>query len=273
MQTLISDRNTGILYRKWIAEGSKACVILVHGLGSHSARWESLGDFLEWNGISSYAIELEGFGETKGPRGHVDSMKVYLDSVRALRGIIEKENPGNNVFLLGESMGGLIAWALSVGYPHLFRGLIAISPAFTSRLKFSLLDYLRIALLLIVNPKKKIDMPFNSRMCTRDGMIRRILDADDREYRVASAKLLYNLGVAQLKCALSLKKRLKIPALFLSAGKDFLVDPNATSRVYKQLTCPDKKLIKYPKMFHALSIDLGKEKVFSDILKWLEKRL
>ena len=35
----------------------------------------------------------------------------------------------------------------------------------------------------------------------------------------------------------------------------------------------DKQLIEYPEMFHALSIDLDREKVFADILNWVERRI
>jgi alpha-beta hydrolase superfamily lysophospholipase len=67
--------------------------------------------------------------------------------------------------------------------------------------------------------------------------------------------------------------QLKTPVLFLLAGKDLLVDPRESESVFKKLKIKDKTLIKYPEMLHALSIDLGREKVFEDIFSWLTKRI
>nr|MBC8428746.1 alpha/beta hydrolase [FCB group bacterium] len=54
---------------------------------------------------------------------------------------------------------------------------------------------------------------------------------------------------------------------------DTLVDPKASKSVFKGLKHKDKKLIEYPEMYHALSIDIGRETVFNDILKWIVERI
>ena len=43
--------------------------------------------------------------------------------------------------------------------------------------------------------------------------------------------------------------------------------------VFDGLPLKDKTKSEYPEMLHALSIELGREKVFADILNWLEKRI
>ena len=55
-----------ILYRHWGCSAPRAAVILVHGLGGHSNNWEFMANFLAEHGVSSYAIELKGFGNTEG---------------------------------------------------------------------------------------------------------------------------------------------------------------------------------------------------------------
>jgi alpha-beta hydrolase superfamily lysophospholipase len=67
--------------------------------------------------------------------------------------------------------------------------------------------------------------------------------------------------------------RIDSPALFLIAGHDLLVYPEASVKVFGRLKCKDKTLIDYPGMYHALSIELGKEKVFQDIWSWIDKRI
>lgn len=269
--TIIKDKETGILYRSWPAAKPEAVLLLVHGLGAHSARWQDLSDFLLKKSISSYAIELEGFGETKGPEGHVDSFGVYLRDVNFLREVIIRENKGRKVMLLGESMGALISFLTVARRPNLFDGLICISPAFANKLKFSIFEYAKIFSSLLYNPRKKFSLPFTYGMCTQDEVCQKSMEKDPTEHKSVSSKLIYELIAAQVKAA-ALKEKVKTPLLFLLAGDDKLVDSRASKRIFKSLGVQDKTLIEYPGMYHALSIDLGREKVFQDIVNWVKTR-
>lgn len=272
MVTLKKDEETGIIYRYWAAPGEpKAVFLLVHGIGAHSGRWEFLSDFFLKRGISSYAIELRGFGETKDTRGHVSSFGVYFRDLRRLRDIITGENKDKKVFLLGESLGAVISFLTAIANPGLFDGLICISPAFANRLKVTLFEYIKAFLCLTYNPKKQFDVPFDSRMCTRDTTYQKIMDADPREHRLATSKFIFEIFKAQMQGAI-LKGKIKTPVLFLLSGEDKLVDPEAARKVFKGIKITDKTLIEYPGMYHSLSIDLGREQVFKDMLRWLEKR-
>lgn len=262
-----------LLFRVWQAVDPKAVVLLVHGLGAHSARWEYTADFLTKNGYACYAPELRGFGETsERPRGHIDSFNIYYNDLAELTALAQAENSRRKIFLLGESLGGLIAFLAAAKDPGKYAGLIMISPAFKNGMKFSALEYLNAFIVMIFDPKKAIKMPFTSAQCTRDEDYQRKMNADDRELRVASARVLWNTLTAQLS-AQSRLKRSNLPALFLVAGQDYLVDPAASRQAFKKLAAEDKTIIEYPKMHHALSIELGREKVFNDILLWLEKRI
>lgn len=264
--------SSNIIYKEWKSHSPKASFLLVHGLGAYSGRWEFLANFFLENYISSYAIELRGFGRTKELKGHIDSFNVYFNDIRRLRDIIKKENPDKKVFLLGESMGAIIAFLMAISEPALFDGLICISPAFQSRLKFTALDYIKIFLTLIYSPRKQLNMPFGSEMCTQDVDYQKTMDASPLEHRLATPKLLANIALAQAR-AIILKNRLQTPTLFLLAGVDKLINPGAAKRVFENLSLDDKEIKEYPNMYHALSIELGKEKVFEDILKWMEKRI
>lgn|GEM_PF-186157 len=262
----------GVIYREWKVCAPRAAILLVHGLGAHSGRWSFLAEFFLRNNISSYAIELKGFGETKDLKGHIDSLDTYFNDIRIFRNLIAQENPGKKIFILGESMGGLIAFLMAGRKERLFDGLICISPAFKSRIKFSLMEYIKIMLSFIYNPRKQFRMNFDSFMCTRDNEYLKILNSDSREHRLATSKLLLNLVFAQMKAA-GLKDKISSPVLFLLPGYDKLVDSENSERIFDNLNLKDKTIIVYPEMYHALSIDAGREKVFSDMLKWIDRLL
>tara|TARA_B100000315_G_C14483159_1_gene543882 strand:+ start:176 stop:994 length:819 start_codon:yes stop_codon:yes gene_type:complete len=272
MEPIKVDKNSGVLYRQWEASSPNAIFLLVHGLGAHSLRWQFLSVFFLRHNFSSYAIELKGFGETKDTRGHIDSFDTYFNDIRSLRYIIHKENYGKKIFLVGESMGALISFLLEIRDSRLFDGLICISPAFQGRMKLPLSQYVKILLSSWHNSKKEIPVPFTSEMCTRDSDYQKIMDSDSREYRMATLKLLRNIALAQVQSKM-LKDRIKTPVLFLVPGEDKLVIPQVSEKVFRDLKVQDKEIVRYPEMYHALSVELGKEKVFTDILNWVKKRI
>jgi len=268
---------TDVLYRKWDAAppaaSPKAVFLLVHGLGAHSARWDFLAGFLGRNGYASYGIELRGFGRTpERPRGHVDSLLVWERDVLRMRGTIAVDCPGLKVFVLGESLGGLVAFNLACRHPEAFAGQVLLSPAFKSAMKFPLTAYLKLAALIGIKPDATVPVPFTSAMCTRDKSYQSVMDANPDELRVASLKCLLSTLVEQGR-ARRLAKTLRVPSLLLISGNDLLVDERTSRKLFEKLTLPDKTLLAYPDMLHALSVDLGREKVFRDIAEWADKRI
>jgi alpha-beta hydrolase superfamily lysophospholipase len=247
--------------------------LLVHGLGAHSARWNFLAGHLAERGFASYAVELRGFGRApERPRGHIDSFRVWDRDILELRDIIGKDFPGRKVFLLGESMGGLLAFNLACRNADKFAGQVLIAPAFKNGMKFPPSVYLKTVTCLAFYPTMMIDLPFTSEMVTRDLQYLQVMNANPDELRVASLKCLFNFMPEQAGSG-KLAKKLAVPTLFLIPGIDLLVDERAGRKMFQKLPLVDKTLVDYPDMLHALSIDLGREKVFNDILDWAAPRV
>ncbi|MDD5575024.1 MAG: lysophospholipase [Candidatus Omnitrophica bacterium] len=262
-----------MIYRRWAVPSPDAVFLLVHGLGAHSGRWEHLAAYFLRNSISSYAIDLRGFGETPGPKGHVDSFDSYFRDILALADIIKRACGAKPVFLIGESMGGLIAFSLAQRRPGAFAGLICLSPVFKSRLKFGWKRRLRAYFFCLLGVKRPIRLSFTSAMCTRDSECIKEIERDPREHRHATPQLLMQIVLAGWRARFC-PGALKTPVLFLVSGvRDALVDPSATKKVYEFLQARDKKFIEYPELFHALSMELGREQVFGDILQWVRARI
>lgn len=266
------DAKTGILYREWESASPEAVLLLVHGLGAHTGRWEFLAEYFLRQNISSYAIELRGFGETEGVKGHIDSVDIYFSDIRRLSDIAKNKNSGKKIFLIGESIGALIAFPMIARDAGAFSGLVCISPAFSSRLNVKAADYVKMFLPLLYNPKKQFAVPFTSEMCTRDVQYQRAMNEDPREHRLISSRLVYEITMLQAKGKASARE-IRIPALFLLAGEDRLVDPAVSRDIFDAIGSKEKKIIEYPEMFHALSIDVGREGVFSDISAWVKKTI
>lgn len=260
----------GIMYRTWgPRETPKAVFLLVHGLGAHSGRWEFFGEFFASRGYVSYAIELKGYGMTPGVRGYVDSFETYYRDIAALAETAGKEHPGKKIYLVGESMGGLIAYLHASSSDARWDGLVCLSPAFKSRLPLGWATYAAIFMSFYLTPTRQFRMPFTSAMCTRDAAYRAVMDMSLAENRLASARMLGLILFGQMK-ARGAGRRCRVPLFFLLAGDDAIVDPAAAAEIFDRSRCPQKEIVRYPEMHHSLSVELGREKVFGDILRWVE---
>ncbi len=263
---------TSIRYRCWEVPKPKAILLLVHGLGAHSGRWEFLAEYFQRQGIASWAIELQGFGDTPGPRGHIASFHCYYRDILALHNHIRGQFPKAKLFILGESLGGLMVFRMAQLFPDLKNGIILISPAFQNAMAFKLTDYLILLPALLFRPQTSLNVPFTAAMCTRDEAYQAVMQANPLELRTASARLLFLTLLEQLASYKHLAK-INLPTLFLMAGQDLLVNPKGGEKIFNQLRLNDKQLIAYPEMRHALSIDKDREHVFADIFKWLKGKI
>lgn len=272
MPSVVRDKTTGVIYRRWECPFPEAVFLLVHGLGAHSGRWDLFASYFLQQSISSYAIDLRGFGETPQPKGYMESFNLVFKDIQDLKSIIQRETGGKPVFIIGESMGGLISYLFIRRQPRGFRGLVCLSPVFRSRLKFGWRQYLRVIQGSFWDVQRPLQTPLTHQMCTRDSTSIREMENDPLEHRFAAPRLLLSIALAGLRARVC-PAALKIPVLFLVSGSDVIVDPAATRKVFELSRSGDKEFISYPEMYHALSVELGREQVFQDILRWTRARI
>ncbi|TAK00600.1 MAG: alpha/beta hydrolase [Chloroflexota bacterium] len=103
-----------ILTRHWPAASPRAGVLLVHGLGEHSGRWEHVGEGLAAAGLETFGWDHRGFGASAGERAWIDRWTRFHDDVEDRVAAVRVALPGRPVILYGHSMGGLIALGYAV---------------------------------------------------------------------------------------------------------------------------------------------------------------
>lgn len=251
-----------ISYKSWIHPQPRCVAFLAHGLGANSSWWEEFAQFLLKHNISSYAIDF---------RQHASFREFFL-AVKELRSIIRKDNPGKKIFAVGESMGSLIILSMALKDPAIFDGLACITPAFNSKAPLKPFDYVRIFLPVFYDPKKEYKLPVTADMCTRDPVYLKMIEATYDKDVLSTSQVLFDIFIAQITMR-AFPMKFETPLLFLVAGEDKLVYSDASLKVFEKIKARDKSLIEYPLMYHSLSIDLGREKVFNDILNWIERRI
>jgi alpha-beta hydrolase superfamily lysophospholipase len=272
MEGVMLKQYKDISYRDWVVNDAKASVLMVHGMGAHSERFLELALKFNKEKINCYAIALQGFGELTGDKkGHVRSVTEYHKAIKMLKEVIISENKDKPIFILGESMGGLLATTHLLNYDNNYKGLVVVVPAYSDVFKLNLLDRAKILMYSLFTPSKAILMPFTTEQLSRDPEIIAKLNADSREHRFASAGLLRELLFQQVDVAMNLGK-LKVPVLMLSAGKDMLVSTPAGEQLFKKIKS-DKKYVLYPESLHALTIEKNRDEVHSEIINWVKAKV
>jgi hypothetical protein len=92
--------------RCWRVSGTpRALVFLLHGYGEHSGRYESLAACLNSLGVSVYALDHVGHGQSGGDRAYVERLHHYVhDALTFIEGVQKSEEFAKNqppAFLFG----------------------------------------------------------------------------------------------------------------------------------------------------------------------------
>ncbi|MDP4015468.1 MAG: alpha/beta fold hydrolase [Candidatus Nanopelagicales bacterium] len=98
--------------------------VFIHGLGGSSLNWTDLAYEMAGR-LSSWAVDLPGFGVSPPPADGDYSLAGHADAVAALI----DEKIGRRVHLFGNSMGGAVSVLLAAQRPEIVRSLTLISPA------------------------------------------------------------------------------------------------------------------------------------------------
>jgi acylglycerol lipase len=107
----LAPDGTPLHLRHWAPAGVPwATVLIVHGIGEHSGRYERTGRLLADAGLDVHALDLRGHGLSGGRRVFVRRWQDYLDDLEARLAAIRV--PARPLVLTGHSMGALI----SLGY-------------------------------------------------------------------------------------------------------------------------------------------------------------
>lgn len=83
-------------------------MLIVHGIGEHSGRYERTGSLLAAAGIDVHAVDLPGQGESEGRRGDIPFWHDFIDAVNDGLARARATRPDLPAVLFGHSMGGLI---------------------------------------------------------------------------------------------------------------------------------------------------------------------
>jgi alpha-beta hydrolase superfamily lysophospholipase len=261
-----------LAYRTWEAANARAALVVVHGIGDHAGRYAEFGRRMAGYGISTFAMDLRGHGLSDGRRGHVPAFDIYLQELdrfrREVEGLADFRVP---LFLLGHSMGGLIALRYQEEYNTRFEGAIIISPWLATAMPIPRLKAAAANLLSRLLPS----LPFNSGIradqLSRDHAVVEAYRSDPLVHGSITPRLFTEASTA-MGFALQRSDRIQEPLLFLLAGDDRIVDTDRSVRFARSITATDTNVRVYPGAFHELLHEVDRAHIHREVRDWIAAR-
>jgi len=243
--------------RAWPVAGAKAAVVIVHGLGEHSGRYDYVARSLNNQGYAVYAQDIRGHGQSAGFPGHMgdDPRRLVLDVVEEclrVRAAYEK------VFLLAHSMGTLLALPAVTRMPeNTLKGLVLSGTALRPG---------PAAAELVTTGR----VP--PAVLSRDPAVVKAYEDDPLVWKKVPGEVLARsaeLGELAEKAV----PEISIPVLLVHGTEDQLTSIDGANYVWVQLITIDKVLQGYPGLYHEILNEPERDQVISDITTWLDKHL
>jgi alpha-beta hydrolase superfamily lysophospholipase len=275
--TTISDYYTGaggtrLFRRAWRPAGvPRAVVVNLHGLGDHSGLYPNLVEHLVSRGIAVHAPDLRGNGRSPGQRAFISRWDEFREDLRRFLDSVRAEEPDRSLFLLGNSLGGLIVLEYALHHPEGLRGVIAAAPPL-GRLGVPAPLLLLSRIVSRVWPRFTLRTGMDLGGLARDPVVRETVLADPLFHRWGTARLATEV-VAAIARVQAGAPRFPLPVLVLHGGADRMVPPEGSRRFVAAVGHPDRQLIEYPGAYHVLFADTGWEGVLADLTRWIDARL
>lgn len=255
----------------WEPETPKAVFMAIHGGLAHAGDYVTPALYFKEKGIATVAYDLRGHKQEKTFIGNFD---LYLeDTVEFLRWT-KNAFPEIPIFVMGHSMGGLIATHFGIKYAaddSRIKGYVLSSPYYENAIKVPPVMIPLIKVFGKIIPKAVIPGPDLTELLTHDEAITK-RHRRDEESGVRSKKPTMRFGAELLKAQKWVKENFsswRHPTFAVIAGADQVADYTEAERQFKSM---DPKLLTYlfhKDNFHENFNEINREETFGKIYEWM----
>ena len=262
-------RNTSICYQAWLPQGdAKAVLLVVHGLGEHCGRYKNVVNHFVPLGYAVYGFDHIGHGRSEGAREFVERFEDYADTLAIYYGMVKGWNAGKPIFLIGHSMGGLIATYYLLDHQADFQGAVISAPAIKVSDSISPMTITLGKLLSALAPKAGL-LALDVNGISRDP---EVVAAYVNDPLVFHGKTPARLAAEMLKAMLRVTAevgKITLPFIVVQGSQDKLVDPAGAQMLYDRASSKDKTIKVYEGLYHEVFNEPERARVLKDVETWL----
>jgi 2-dehydropantoate 2-reductase len=235
---------------------------------SHSEWFNELAPLLVEQGYSVYAPDRPGWGQSSGRRGHLASYEDLLAMVDTLQNLMRKEH--QCIHLAGLSWGGKAAVYIALRRPHVFSRLALIAPGLCPSRSPSLLQKLSVARgILAGNGLNTIPLPIAVDDFTTRSERQAYIQTDPSRIKEVTAAFCLE-SVKMDRYIAEEIERLRIPTLLLLAGKDSIIDNQATQALLERAPHSQLTVHTHEDAAHSLVFETP-ERTATELNEWFAR--
>ena len=236
-------------------EGSSVGCLLVHGMGSTPHQLRSLGNYLGRQGLTVLGLRLPGHGTSLDDLEQTTA-RGWLEAVE--QGIVRLRQSCTHVFLVGNSLGGVLALSVAVSHGSELAGLVTISTPVSSTPLIQLLQDPSVP--------DRFERPGLAELLCTDPRVGAF------QYSRTSKKVLAQAYEVLKRNQLDLP-RITIPALVIASVTDRLAPVENAHYLVSHLGSSDVTLLTLKDSGHLPTLDHDQERLAVAVLSFIEERV
>lgn len=261
-----------VYYRHWQPTASpRGVILLVHGMGEHSGRYQGFADFLCPRGFAVVAPDHPGHGQSPGKRAHIDRFEDFFPPLDKLRASIARWYPGLPCFLVGHSMGGLIAARYLLDHQREFAGAALSGPALAMPAEPPAPMLWLGKLLSRIAPRLGV-MQLDPSDISRDPAVVRAYREDPLVCKGKISARLAGEIFRVMGVVATRRGEINLPILIMHGDADALTAASGSTDFHAAVSSGDKTLRIYPGLYHEIFNEPEGPEVLGELADWLEAR-
>ncbi|GAW91429.1 alpha/beta hydrolase [Calderihabitans maritimus] len=234
-------------------EGDNRGLLLVHGFTGSTAELRPMGKYFRDLGYTVHAPLLAGHGTTPEDMKRTSWPDWWSSVVQGYQHLVR--SGCNPIYAAGLSMGGLLVLKLSLQYEVAAIATMS-SPVYIKDRRAYLTPLLKRIIPYIRKEGRDEKPPY----------IKREVFLYDRIPLACVSSLLKLIGHVKRKLP-----EINVPVFIAQSGKDEVVDPRSACYLYRHIGSNCKELKWYPESTHIITLDIEKERLFTDLEKFFKR--
>jgi alpha-beta hydrolase superfamily lysophospholipase len=251
-----------LYYRSWRPETPpRAQVVLSHGFAEHSGRYHHVAEALVDTGLSVWAPDHRGHGQSEGTRADIESVWEAADDLNRFVDVVRDRAPEGPLFLVGHSMGGLIATAFTERHQDRLAGLV-LSGA---------LLHIAPEVAALADLEEVPDLGLADAISSDPAVVQAYKD-DPLVYLGPPPRVLLRASgqIEEVRAGLA---DLSLPLLVMHGSADLLVSPQALKDVVMGVASPDLTARLWPGLWHEIFNEPQRARVLGVLCEWIAERI
>lgn len=273
-QTFVSFDGAELFYRYWpacVPTAEKKAVVLFHRGHEHGGRMAHVVEELGMRDCAFFAWDARGLGRSPGARGHADNFGVLAKDADAFVRHISSTYgiPVENVAVIAQSVGAVIAAAWVHDYAPKIRCLVLAAPAFKVKLY---VPFARAGLSLLQKLRGNfyVNSYVKAKYLTHDRQRIESYNSDPLITRPIAVNLLLDLYRAAER-VISDAAAIHVPTQVLISGADWVVHQAPQRRFIERLGSTVKECHVLPGFYHDTLGEKDRELAFAKIRPFIER--